>query len=368
MFARRASSRCCDLHRGAKAPDCDPLHTDLQEAALRCAPAFACPGAEGALHSSPHDRRRDAPEFQNTISDEKEEHHVHGDRTGAEPPQDIWKFCDADTGPVLRRRVLPDFSRHLSLCRRLRLAPDGAEDDRHRRRDLDAPRDLHQSRAALAVRRSAQRHGAAGLQAAVRAVRVARDRAQHICADGEPRADPAVLAMAPDPGHCLGHRKSAARQSRYGRHGAGLADRSLQHVPDQPFRTVRPDAGGQQLCRTRDRADEVQDAGAVSPDPAPDLSRLHHCVLVDADHDGGASAVRRRDDGLHLRRHLSGRARSRRHVRRRVPALSPVCRDADTGDQVEIIVHGESAKSPRAVWRRRRGQRRGRGDGDQGAM
>ena len=29
--------------------------------------------------------------------------------------------------------------------------------------------------------------------------------------------------------------------------------------------------------------DEVQDAGPVSPDPASDLSRLHHRLLVDAD-------------------------------------------------------------------------------------
>jgi protein-S-isoprenylcysteine O-methyltransferase Ste14 len=42
---------------------------------------------------------------------------------------------------------------------------------------------------------------------------------------------------------------------------------------------------------------------------------LHHCLLVDARDDAGPSAVRCGDHGLHLRRHLSRRARSGVDVR-----------------------------------------------------
>jgi protein-S-isoprenylcysteine O-methyltransferase Ste14 len=53
----------------------------------------------------------------------------------------------------------------------------------------------------------------------------------------------------------------------------------------------------------------------VSHYPAPDLSRLHHCFLVDTDDDAGPFAVRCGDDGLHFRRDLSRRARSGVDVR-----------------------------------------------------
>jgi len=84
-----------------------------------------------------------------------------------------------------------------------------------------------------------------------------------------------------------------------------LADCALQHLPNQPFRAVRFDAGDHAFCRTHHCARQVQDAGPVSPDPASDLSRVHHRVLVDACHDAGTSVVCCGDDGVHLRWYLA---------------------------------------------------------------
>ncbi len=47
----------------------------------------------------------------------------------------------------------------------------------------------------------------------------------------------------------------------------------------------------------------VQDAAVLQAGASPHLSWLHHRLLVDAHDDLGASAVRRGDHGLHLRRH-----------------------------------------------------------------
>ena len=63
-------------------------------------------------------------------------------------------------------------------------------------------------------------------------------------------ADPAVLAMAADADGGLEHRKSRCRRRRDRGRLYRLADRALQHLPDQPFRAVRPDAGGYAFCRT----------------------------------------------------------------------------------------------------------------------
>ena len=54
---------------------------------------------------------------------------------------------------------------------------------------------------------------------------------------------------------------------------------------------------------------------------APDLPWFHHRVLGRPGHDRRAPPVRGGDDGVYFRRYLSGRARSGRNVRRRIPAL-----------------------------------------------
>jgi protein-S-isoprenylcysteine O-methyltransferase Ste14 len=65
------------------------------------------------------------------------------------------------------------------------------------------------------------------------------------------------------------------------------------------------------------------DAGAALPHAAvlqfcaaPDLSRLHHRVLGERDHDGRTPAICGSDHGLYPGRHRAGRARSDRPVRR----------------------------------------------------
>ena len=58
------------------------------------------------------------------------------------------------------------------------------------------------------LRRAAQRHGAAGLQEAVHALRLACDRTLDLCAAGESLADIAVLAVAADADGGLEYRKS----------------------------------------------------------------------------------------------------------------------------------------------------------------
>ena len=63
----------------------------------------------------------------------------------------------------------------------------------------------------------------------------------------------------------------------------------------------------------------------------PDLSRIHHRVLVCADYDAGTPAVRSSDDSLYLRRHLPRGTRSDVRIRRRVPALSRASCDAIAG-------------------------------------
>ncbi len=185
-----------------------------------------------------------------------------------------------------------------------------------------AHRSAHrQSAADVAVRHPAQRDGAPGIQALVDAIRAEIGRAQHLCAARQPRAGPAVLAVAADPGGGLAGHRPAAAIAITGAFVGRLADRADQHVPDQPLRAVRAASGRQQSLRPRHAGAALQDADALQGGAAPDLSRLHHRVLGGADDDGRAPAVRGGDDGLHLRRHLAGGARPGRAVRRRVPPL-----------------------------------------------
>ena len=73
-----------------------------------------------------------------------------------------------------------------------------------------------------------------------------------------------------------------------------LAARAAQHVPDQPFRAVRPAAGHHQSRRPDDAGAALQDADALQARAAPDLSRLHHRVLGGAGDDASAICCSRR--------------------------------------------------------------------------
>ncbi|MGY4346468.1 protein-S-isoprenylcysteine O-methyltransferase Ste14 [Bradyrhizobium sp. GM7.3] len=99
----------------------------------------------------------------------------------------------------------------------------------------------------------------------------------------------------------------------------------------------------------------IQDAAALQVCPSSDLSRLHHRVLGGAGHDRGPSAVRRRDHGLHLRRHRAGGARPRRSLRRRVPAVQTTGVDAYSLAQVGIACASFRRVRRKEDARRRRG-------------
>ena len=96
----------------------------------------------------------------------------------------------------------------------------------------------------------------------------------------------------------------------------------LEHLPDQPLRAVRFASGRQQPRWQADAGAALPHAAVLQICAPSDLSRLHHRVLGDADHDRRASVVRRGDHGLHLRRHRARRARPDRGVRRRNTAIT----------------------------------------------
>ena len=135
------------------------------------------------------------------------------------------------------------------------------KDHRYRRGRPDGGSADRQPAADVGVRHPAQRDGAQAVQAMVDAVRAEADRAQHLRAVREPRADPAVLAVASDADAGVADRRPRRRHGGHGAVARRLADRADQHVPDQSFRAVRAATGRQQSRRPLD-------AGAALPDAA----------------------------------------------------------------------------------------------------
>ena len=75
------------------------------------------------------------------------------------------------------------------------------------------------------------------------AVRFEIDRTQRLCAVDESRSHAVVPAVAADRNHGLADRQSTDRNGSDGAVFRRLANRSGQHVRDQPFRVVRPASG-----------------------------------------------------------------------------------------------------------------------------
>src|SRR3546814_9052861 len=73
-----------------------------------------------------------------------------------------------------------------------------------------------------------------------------------------------------------------------------LAGRSRQHLPDQPFRTVRAAAGLVRAARKGGRAAGAAPAILLPVRPSPALCRVLPRLLGDARDDGGAFAARDR--------------------------------------------------------------------------
>ena len=106
---------------------------------------------------------------------------------------------------ALRRRLLCRVFRHLSLRRRVHRQSLGAEVHRFAARCGARHGAAGESGPAGPVRRAAQRHGAARVQALVDAHRAAGRGAQHLRAVLLPGADRAVLVLAADGRRDLGH-------------------------------------------------------------------------------------------------------------------------------------------------------------------
>jgi len=180
------------------------------------------------------------------------------------------------------------------------------------------------------LRHPAQRHGPAGLQALVDALRAARRRTHDLCAARQPGAAAALLAMAADPGAggVVGDepgRHPADPGRVLDRLGAGVAE----HLPPQPFRAVRPAPGLGPAARPHPAGAAVPHALPLQAHAPSTLSRLPAGLLGGAHHDGRPPAVRGRDHRLYPDRHLARGARHDRPVRRPVSSLSRAGLDAD---------------------------------------
>ena len=110
-------------------------------------------------------------------------------------------------------------------------------------------------------------------------------RAQHLRVVRQPGAGPVVLAVASDPCRGLGNHQSRDRHGSPGPVVDRLADRINQHIPDQPFRTVRATSGHQQSDRPADAGTAIPRSALLQVGAAPDLPWFHHRVLGRRGHD-----------------------------------------------------------------------------------
>src|ERR1700732_924877 len=236
--------------------------------------------------------------------------------------------------PRLRRHLVHHLPFHVSLRHRLRRRFRGAKNRRHRSRDNAATADAcgsRQSRTARHFRDPAQRHDAPRLQAYPDEGCAARDRAQHLRALRQRGPHPAVRALAAAAAGRMADRQRQGCRARVFIVRIRLAYRALQHLPDQPLRTIRREAGSAQRGRPRHPRHRLQDARSLSRRPASDLSRLSDRILGCARHGVRAPAVRCRHYDLYLYRHCAGGTRPHRDVWRPVSPLSRPRGDAAAG-------------------------------------
>src|SRR6266542_1137026 len=229
----------------------------------------------------------------------------------------------------LRNRELCRVPRDVPVCARVRRQPRHAHGAR-----WDAPRLCDACRAnrcgaSRSLRGAAQPDGPPVVQAALDANRAARDRALHVRALLERRADPDVLRLASN------GRRGVVRPGSYracdsaGTVRVRMGTRAGIDVPDQSFRSVRSAAGVAPVDRPALCIAGIRNARAIPPRAEPALCRLVLRVLDDADDDGRAPAVCDRDDRIHPDRDSAGGARSRDRPRPEIRRVPPPRPDAD---------------------------------------
>ena len=138
---------------------------------------------------------------------------------------------------------LPVVLRHVPLRHRLRRQSAGAQDDRQRRAGAARAGAGHQHPAPRPLRHPAQRHGAAGLQALVDALRAAGGRAHDLRAARKPGCSCSTGSGGRSGAGLVGDQSGASCSAGVFWLGWGLV--LAQHLPHQPFRAVRPAPG---LC------------------------------------------------------------------------------------------------------------------------
>ena len=155
----------------------------------------------------------------------------------------------------IRDHLLRDLLRDLPLPDRLRRRPSLRADDRRRRPASPLPRGgRHRCRADRPVRLPAQRHGPAGVQGGwTRIVPPAVERSVYVLVASIALMILFIVWRPIDMIVWRLRRPRLARTSSCGYVLGRLGDRSAQHLPDQPFRAVRPSTGVVQRARPRGR-------------------------------------------------------------------------------------------------------------------
>src|SRR3546814_5171693 len=111
-----------------------------------------------------------------------------------------------------------------------------------------------------------------------------------------------VRILEADPAARVDRRTAAGGERHMGAVRARLADRAVEHLPHQPLRAVRAEAGVSEPAGRSTVSAQVPPAVLLPAGPASALCRLHHRLLGDAGDDAGAHAVFGRDDDLHIDR------------------------------------------------------------------